>query len=184
MTATVDLNRLRDLVLDNQRQGTERPDENDKKLFVNAEGKLVESTQATGNDKTLSEVPQETFAAFSQSDLKIIHEKFPKDSRIVKTRDGVDGCLYSFTNDLGDKFSLFAYHDGNFYQVKLVEPVLEDKWRSPHTGHLYSDGRICFGNGYGSGRPSLAEAYSKSVLWSVGISAAIRGYDFPFNVNQ
>lgn len=80
---------------------------------------------------------------------------------------------------------MFAYYDGAHYQVYVISPKLEDYWKNPHTGHIFADGRICFGVDYGSGQPTLKEAFAKSVLWANGISIARNGGGpFPFSANN
>jgi hypothetical protein len=185
MSDNVDLNLLRTVVLTNQREGMARPNEPDRKLFVNSDGKLVEGTQAQRDMRTLSEVPQETFASRLDVDRTTVRNKFPKSTIELTTPNGLVGWMYSITCELGRQYKLFAYFDGNHYQVKLVEPQLEKKWHSPHTGHLFSDGRICFGTQYGSGMPQLQDAFAKSVLWATGMSVAlVDGHQFPFSINQ
>lgn len=184
VTNNVDLNRLRDIVRANQQTDEEKPADTDKKLWVTRDGKLAEGNQAQTNDRTLSEVPQDTFASRLESERAIVATKFPRNARELTTTEGVRGWVYSFVNEFGQEFTMFAYFDGNYYQVKVIDPVLEAEWQSPHTGHLWSDGRICFGSSYGSGRCNLADAYSKSVLWANGISVALHGGEFPFSINQ
>lgn len=80
---------------------------------------------------------------------------------------------------------MFLYFDGAFYQVYVISPKLEDYWSNPHTGHIYPDGRICFGSEFGNGQPTLREAFAKSVLWANGISVARHGGgQFPFSANN
>lgn len=185
MSEEVDLNLLRKTILANQREGVARPSEPDRKLFVSSEGKLVEGTRAQHDTRTLSEVPQETFAARLDSDRETVRTKFPKDCFELAVEGGQIGWVYSITCEMGYHYTLFAYFDGNNYQVKVLEPKLEKKWQSPHTGHLFGDGRICFGGSYGNGMPRLEDAFAKSVLWANGISIARQnGHSFPFSENQ
>lgn len=123
------------------------------------------------------------------SDEHFARSRMPHGTHKMRSANGVEGWRYSFKTELGDTFTMFAYFDSS-YQVVVLEPVLEKHFRNPHIGHLYADGRICFGSAMNSGRRTLASAYAKSVLWANGISAMLhheRLYgttpDFPFNSN-
>lgn len=181
---TVDLNKLRETVLSNQRTGSGRPTEKNKQVFVDRDGRIVEGTKTAQADSPLSVVPQETFAARIDSDRSAVNQYLPYNTNEVTTEEGVTGWIYSFDTELGYSFTLFAYFDGAHYQVKLIEPELESYWETPHTGHLFSDGRICFGDSYRAGMPDIRSAYSKSVLWANGISIALQTGKFPFSVNN
>jgi len=91
----------------------------------------------------------------------------------------VRGWLYPLSSELGDRFELFLYFDGNAYQVKVVSPTIEGEIDA-HACHLFGDGRICFGQADAGGMPTLTEAYAKSVLWVNGYSAYLRTSSFPF----
>lgn len=184
MSNNVDLNRLRDTILSNQNSNNERPTEQRNKILVDREGRIHEGTKTSLRENGLSEVPQETFADRKAREKKAVSNFMPVNTKKITTDEGVAGWLYNFTTEFDDAYIMFAYYDGNFYQVIVVEPQVEEKWRSPHTGHVYSDARICFGEEYDSGRPTLQEAYSKSVLWANGLSVAMRTDFFPFSANQ
>ena len=96
------------------------------------------------------------------------------------------GSHYSFSCEFGTLYEMFAYFDGNYYQVLVLSPVVEERYQSAHTGHIYKDGNICFGVDYGSGRPTLEEAYAKSVLWANGFSGMLLSENdtFPFSLNN
>jgi hypothetical protein len=102
----------------------------------------------------------------------------PAATRYVQV-DGVRGWLYPLTSELGDAFELFAWFDGGAYQVKVVQPALEGR-EDAHACHLFSDGRICFGQTDGGGMPTLEAAYAKSVLWVNGYSVYARTANFPY----
>ncbi len=93
--------------------------------------------------------------------------------------DGVRGWLYPLVSAMGDRFELFLYFDGGAYQVKVVSPTVEGEVDT-HACHLFSDGRICFGQSDAGGMPTLTEAYAKSVLWANGDSVYLRTAAFPF----
>ncbi len=93
--------------------------------------------------------------------------------------DGVRGWLYPLVSEMGDRFELFLYFDGGAYQVKVVSPAVEGEVDT-HACHLFSDGRICFGQSDAGGMPTLTEAYAKSVLWVNGYSMYLRTAAFPF----
>ncbi len=65
MTERVDLNALRDRLINNQAAGTARPAAASDKVFVDPDGRIVlgGTPEAGAGDRTLSEVPQTTFAA-------------------------------------------------------------------------------------------------------------------------
>lgn len=183
-TREPDLNRLRDLVRQNQRTGDVRPNDPNKQVTVDREGNLHVGN-APGGQPT-SKVPQEVFADRLAEDRTIARRKMPTNTVEITTAEGVTGFLYSVASELRDTYKMFAYFDGAFYQVKVLEPALEERWHSPHTGHLWKDGRICFGQAFGSGMPTLEDAFAKSCLWANGMSVALRDPNnkFPFSINN
>ena len=63
MTERVDLNALRDQLVTNQANGVARPADPAAKVFVDPDGRIVlGGTPGAAADRTLSEVPQTTFA--------------------------------------------------------------------------------------------------------------------------
>lgn len=183
MSNNLDLNNLRDLVIKNQDNQDSKPSEQGNKVFIDSEGKIHEGSSST--DKThMSEVPQDTFAERVSDEKQIVSQHMPNNTRSLITDEGISGWLYDFTCEIGDEYRMFAYYDGNYYQVLVIEPKVEGVWNSAHTGHIFSDGRICFGENFDSGLPSLQDAYAKSVLWATGLSVAIRAEHFPFSNNQ
>src|SRR5512141_2544554 len=93
--------------------------------------------------------------------------------------DGIRGWLYPITSEAGEEFLLFTWFDGGAYQVKVVEPAVELR-PDPHACHLFPGARICLGAHPSGGMPTLAEAYSKSVVWCNGYGVYLRTGRFPF----
>jgi hypothetical protein len=191
MSETIDLNRLVQTVRENQAAGVQDPTDRQRRIFVDRDAKLklAENLGPDTDETQLSVVKQDTFharRARKAQARKTAAEKMPPGTREAVTREGVRGWLYEFDNEFGDHFKMFAYRDGSYWQVLVIEPQLEDYYRSPHTGHIFGDGRICFGAGMQSGRRTLADAYAKSVLWSNGLSAMIHSgaKQFPFNFDD
>jgi hypothetical protein len=186
MAADLDLNSLRDNVHEAQRKGQDKPSDPRKTIVVDANaGIRTGDSVGSGERDRVSEVQTDTYAASRLAqDRETVRRKLPRNTREMKTREGVTGWHYSFDCELGRRFEMFVYFDGDYYQVKVIEPQLESHWRSPHTGHLYANGNICFGKGFSNGRPTLEAAYAKSVLWATGISIALKTGKFPFNHDQ
>ncbi|HET9594803.1 MAG TPA: hypothetical protein VFP65_04435 [Anaeromyxobacteraceae bacterium] len=112
-------------------------------------------------------------------DQALAEAKLPAETRRVKA-GRARGWLYPVASEQGDAFQLFAWFDGDVYQVKVVRPELDGAHVDLHACHLFSDGRICFGTADGGGLPTLEAAYAKSVLWCNGFSAFRREGRFPF----
>jgi len=108
----------------------------------------------------------------------------PSNTRRLVTDEGVSGWVYSFYCAYGNKYTMFTYYDGSYYQVLVLEPEVEDRYRSAHTGHIFSTGRICFGTRYNNGRPTLQDAYAKSVLWATGMSSLMLTGTFQLSANN
>jgi len=111
-------------------------------------------------------------------DQALAEVKLPSETRRVKAGHA-RGWLYPVTSEQGDAYRLFAWFDGDAYQVKVMDPELEAHV-DRHACHMFSDGRICFGAADGGGLPTLEAAYAKSVLWCNGFSAFRREGRFPF----
>ena len=185
MSGNVDLNRLREMVIQNQQTNNERPSEQNKKVFVDRDGNIREGRNTSSNEAGLSEVPQATFASSRLvEETNYARSHMPRNTRKFVTDEGVTGWVYEFDSEFKDNYCMFAYFDGSYYQVLVIQPKVEGKWNSAHTGHIFSDGRICFGSNYNSGMPTLKDAYAKSVLWANGLSVATRTDFFPFSANQ
>ncbi len=184
MTQQVDLNRLRETILNSQKQGKSLPARRDEKVYATQDGKIVtgDSTRPS-EERQLSEVHQGTFAVLTarlQREQQIVNQKFPNNTNFFEV-DGISGWFYTIYDEFSERYEMFAYHDGSVYQVKVVYPEVEGKY-SPHNGHLYSDGRICFGTS--DGMPSLEQAYAKSVLWANGFTAFKESGLFPYSLNN
>jgi hypothetical protein len=190
MSKPIDLNELRRLVLTNQTTASgamikaAAPSET---ILVSREGKLQLASNLTPEStRTLATVEQDTFHGRNEEELATARKFMPTTTRKHRTEDGVDGWLYSFYCEFGQQYVMFAYFDGVSYQVIVLQPTVERRFCSPHTGHVFSDGRICFGQAYGGGRKNLQDAYAKSVLWANGMSSMLlsRNEVFPFSINN
>src|SRR6266545_1770310 len=122
--------------------------------------------------------------AFGSASVRTLRDHAPAELHLpAATRclvaDGVRGWLYPLSSEHGDGYVLFAYFDGSAYQVKVVSPVVEDH-ADAHACHLFSDGRICFGQSDAGGMPTLTAAFAKSVLWVNGYSVYLRTSRFAF----
>jgi hypothetical protein len=185
MSQQVDLNKLRQTILASQNKKEALPADKDRKVMVTKEGKIVAGGEAQGkSQKQLSEVHQGVFAhSRLEAEKKIVKEKFPSNAQFVEV-DGIRGWFYSFKDEFTRLYKMYAYFDGTAYQVKVVYPEVEGRYKSVHACHLYSDGRICFGNQYGGGLPSLEKAYAKSVLWANGFTIFENTKLYPFSTNN
>jgi len=184
--SSVNLNQLRDDIHKKQKEGSTKPSDPKKKLYVDSNAGIKLGKDVGNHERAaISEVQPDTFEASRLSqDRKTARTKMPANTREIKTNEGVTGWLYGFRCELGRAFQMFAYFDGSNYQVKVVSPEIEAHWKDAHTGHIYANGNICFGGRFDNGRPTLEEAYAKSVLWATGISIAMETGSFPFNHNQ
>jgi len=125
--------------------------------------------------------PDNPLPAHVKRERRLTEEKLPAGTRLLCV-DGIYGWLYTIVDGLGERYTMFAYHDGSGYSVKVVEPTVEGRF-SPHSGHLFYDGRICFGPP-GLTLSSLDQAFAKSVLWANGFTVFLRTGTFPFSVNN
>jgi len=193
----LDLNRLRETLRDNAREGDAHPDEPRRQLLVTREGKL-----RFGNDvgpfekRTLSEVPQQTFAAgvrnlldslFGRSpaseerlaaDRQTARERLPRET-VELTIAGTPTWVCPVRCEFGQRYKLAFWFDGSEYQAKLVEPALEGQF-DVHTAHVFSDGRLCLRSPTG-GMPTLDQAFAKSVLLVNGLTVLRERGVFPFS---
>jgi hypothetical protein len=197
--ADIDMNVVRGVILDGQeaREGTagEHETPTDKGVRIDREGQMTSPTSSTG-DRSESTAPDSTFKAFGMTrhsrDQKIINKYLPKNSKPYTTPEGLNGWIYEIINEYNEQFQLFICFDGAFYQVYCITPEIDEEMRrgSPlfqnaHDGHIFEDARICMGDAYGSGWKDLRGAFTKSVIWSNGISYMLRsGNPFPFNAIQ
>lgn len=108
--------------------------------------------------------------------------------------NGRDVWTFRKTTELGIEFFIALYFDPDEsspgYCAQLVSPEVEAAWKSPHVGHLFGDGVICFGGENMRTRKTLREAYAKSCLWAEGMAVMIQSQlygtptHFPFSNNN
>ena len=173
----IDLNAIVRTVHNCQRQGDSEIFSPVDTIHVDHNGNLIHSKDLGANHpETLSTVQPDTFHFdWKVDERRYAETEMPPNSRIIVTREGVHGWLYSFQTEFLDTYTMFAFFDGSLYQVLLVDPCLEQRFRSSHICHMNPDGRIDFGGMNPSPR-TLADAYAKSVLWANGVSAITHGY--------
>ena len=183
-----DLNILRSTLHDGQRTGNLiKPRDPKNKVLVDNEGGIHvgEDRQTQQNPDSVSEVQQDTFETRLSADRRTINAKLPANTKEFKTAEGVTGWVYSFSCELGTRYKMFLYFDGSNYQVKVIEPRVENYWHDPHTGHLMGNGNICLmALTMMQMVAPIEAAYAKSVLWATGMSIAIKTGTFPWNHNQ
>lgn len=185
---TVDLNRLRSMILDNQSNEENLPTRPADKVLVDREGAIrLGNEVAPSEARQLSEVHQGTFHALEHEacireilDQTTVAAKLPAATRRLRI-DGVMGWLYPLRNPVGDTYSLFAYFDGSQYQILVAFPQIAGRY-NVHDAHLFSDGRICLSDI--GGLPTLEQAYAKSVVWATGFSVFLHTGHFPFSINN
>jgi hypothetical protein len=182
-----DLNKIASTIRANQRASVSDPPTPSQQLFVDDDGNIVFGDQLDGAPgRHLSRVTQETF--YSQEryarERAIVEAKLPSGTQFA-TDDDIGGWLYSITNDLGDTYDLFLWYEvaSGTYKVSLVEPRLGGTV-GVHDCHLYPDGTLCLKEQGGAGYRDLADAYARSVIWTLGASCYRRGYGFQFNYDQ
>ena len=180
----IDLNALRSTILANQANNTVNPANPSRAIVVDKNAKIHLANEVpTGQEPAV--IQQDVFHARVDEERRVVTRFLPTTTRPMVV-DGTSGWYFSFVCEFGSRYEMFAYFDGSFYQVNVLSPVVEEKFQSAHTGHIFKDGNICFGANYGSGRPTLEEAYAKSVLWANGFSAMLVAGDdkFPFSLNN
>lgn len=178
-----DLNVVRQLFHDAQRNDVTHPSDPSRQVTVDKEARIRVGPPSTAtNDR--SSVQHGIFAATRlERDQQTARLKLPSNTQFLDSANA-QGWAYSFNTEIsGREFVMFAYFNGSSYQVKLISPEIEGKYNA-HNAHLYSDGRLCLSADAGSGQPSLEEAYSKSVLWANGMDVHMAGYAFPFSINN
>jgi len=178
----------------NQQTGNVKPDDPRRQVNVDREGG-IRFGETGGNASQQTQLPQDTYSGWFGSASKptdrqeiehsIVAKKLPRNTRAFNTEEGTAGWLFYFNCEYGDRYDIFIYFDGTFYQAIVLAPEVERHWKSPHTGHIFSDGRICLSRNYHGGQPTLDEAFAKTVVWATGLTAARRfNVPFPFNHNQ
>lgn len=110
-------------------------------------------------------------------DLAVVGRYLPSSTGHANI-DGTDYWTFSITCELGNMYVMTAYFDGREYQVRVLEPEIPSHY-DIHTGHIFSDGRICL-NPPANGAETLQEAFAKAVIWASGFSALEHTGEFPF----
>ena len=128
-----------------------------------------------------------------ERDRAEVAQYLPSNTRYVPA-DGRDIWLFQKKTELGITFQIALYYDPDEstpgYCAQVVSPPIEDTWKNPHLGHLWSDGVICLGRSSMRTGRSIREAYSKSCLWAEGMAAMIQSHlaglpsAFPFSNNN
>jgi hypothetical protein len=172
---SIDLNKLRERLLRNQQANNPTPSDPTQQVWVDSEGQIMDGNQATQNERPVSQVPQRVFASRLEQDRQAVKRFLPANTREKKLKSGQIGFVFTITCQFGQAYELFLYFDGNNYQVLVLRPAIEERIRNPHVGHLFTNGQLCLGEGYGNGAPNVQEAYSRSVLWANGITPVILG---------
>ena len=187
MSTQIDLNRLRDTILSNQRDGQSAPREDHRTIVVSKEGELALASDVDPTERrTLARVQQDTFHARLDTEIETVRRCMPASTQRCQTEEGVEGWVYSFRCSYGRPYTMLAIFDGSYYQVYVIAPAAERKYMDPHVGHIYADGRICFGEAFNSGRKTLEDAYAKSVVWATGMSSMMLSGSpsFPFSITN
>ena len=115
MSRQVDLNEVRNRVMNNRQQGIDLPSSPNRAVYVDNGGNILTDPQI-GEQRQLSQVPQKTFAATLMQDRQIVAQKLPPSAQEM-TVNGVTGWVYDITSEVGDAYTLFIFNDGSFYQV-------------------------------------------------------------------
>jgi hypothetical protein len=113
--------------------------------------------------------------------------KMPTNTQELRSADyGPDGVgwVYSITNTFGITFQFFVNFTGMAYEVWLVSPEIEAKFKNPHDGHIFASGKICLQQANGGGMLTLETAFAKSAVWAEGIAVVLNGGKFPWNYDQ
>ena len=164
-------------------------------VYVDSEGKLFPGNNTSGSVGRLTKVDRKGLesetptTAREKRDWAFAREHMPSQT-VFKQWRGSDGktrkgFLYRLKCEQGREWILFAYYDGSFYQVNVIEPSLARQIpKSVHAGHLFEDGHICLGSGSDWGRPTLAGAWGKSVYWVECFSLWINDTSKPFPGNK
>ncbi|MEX6777919.1 hypothetical protein [Limnospira fusiformis] len=174
MTQQVDLNEVRNRVINNRQQGVDLPRSPRQAVYVDNGGNIVTDPEPSGH-RHLSQVPQKIFAASLMQDRQVVVRKLPPNAQEMNI-SGVTGWVYDITSELGDHYTMFIFNDGSLYQVMVLFPEVAGRY-SVTEGHLFPNGCICLNEEHGY--RSLEQAYAKSVLWATGFSIYARTGNFP-----
>ncbi len=88
------------------------------------------------------------------------------------------------------RIAIYYDQDEGGYCAQLLGPSLQLDWMTPHKGHIFKDGVICFGGDSQRTRKTLREAYAKSCLWAEGLAVMLgsalarQSVQFPFSINS
>ena len=161
-----DLNAIRDAVLAARNKGQNQV----PSVSVNNKGLIVQRSPDQAPE-VLSKLPPQRFAS-EYFGL----QKMPSGTQRWTSPDGTKGLLWSICTEVGDRFVFFTFKRSDGWQSLVVEPAVERHFQNPETGHLFSDGRLCFGEQL----DELEEAYAKTVLWANGFAILLRTGVFPW----
>lgn len=181
----VSLDRLREVILENQAKGKTNPTVPAERVVVK-DGRInLASNLRPDEQREAIQIQQDVFHARLEEEQRAVVRFFPRDTALADV-DGIKGWSYSVVCEFGQRYEMFAYFDGTYYQVAVLTPEIEKRFQSPHTGHIFSSGNICFGTSFNNGRPTIEEAYAKSILWANGFSSMLVAHDetFPFSLNN
>ena len=144
-------------------------------VVVTQDGRIA-TLEETGRVVTVSRVTTQIFAAVPWDEAALARQHLPS----TAFASG-GGWVYSVTNDFGDAFELFLYHDdfARTYRVRLITPDIS-ALHEAHRHHVYGDGHLCLSHNPGNGQAMLNNAYGESVLWCAGIGAVMRGHAWPW----
>jgi hypothetical protein len=174
-----DLNEIRRTLQESRQRGDLEPLQSSRQLVVH-DGRIQTADDLDpGEERQAAQIHQATFASASnrrQREQQLVDNKMPSNTRFVMV-SGVGGWLYHVVNEYNETFEFFTYFDGDLYQTKVVSPEVEGQY-SPHNGHLFNDGRICYGDS--KSQRNLEMAYSKAVLWANGFTPFQLTGEFPF----
>lgn len=173
-----DLNQVRTLMTAAQTRGELVPAVS-RRVTVGRHGDIY-----TGNAPASTPVSKVQHGVFAADPVRaaanFASTHMPPSTRLIDTPD-MYGYLYTFLSQMGTQYTMFAWHDGTAWQVKLVDPPLEGRFDG-HAAHLFVNGKLCLSGDAGAGQPTLEEAWSKSVLWATGMDVVQHGLDFPFSI--
>jgi len=136
---------------------------------------------------------EEFMSSRYDTDRAEVTRYLPASTSYAKVK-GRDVWTFNKSTELGIEFVIAIYFDPDEgtpgYCAQLISPEVEATWMSPHLGHLFSDGVICFGYESMRTRRTLREAYAKSCLWAEGMAIMIQSQlngtptQFPFSTNN
>jgi hypothetical protein len=143
----INLNAIVKTVHDCQRVGNGETFQPVETIHVDRNGRLIHGKDyGATQSESLSTVQPDTFhSGREEAERRIVETKMPTNTRMVVSREGVRGWLYSFQTEYLDTYIMFAYFDGSAYQVVIIKPQVEQRFCNSHTGHIYPDNRIDLG---------------------------------------